>query len=74
MEDLQEIAEQLFVTVLGLDPSERSAYLSKVCHDSPALKMRVDEMLKEDALAGSFLKRPLFERAPFNQASSTSSC
>src|ERR1022692_69961 len=32
----------------------------KMCHDSPSLIMRVDEMLKEDALAGSFLKRPLF--------------
>jgi tetratricopeptide (TPR) repeat protein len=69
MENPQEIAEQLFVTVLGLDPSERSAYLSKACHDSPALKERVDEMLKEDVLAGSFLRRPLFEPAPFNQTS-----
>ena len=70
MEDTQDIAEQLFVTVLGLDPIERSAYLSKVCRGCPGLKKRVQEMLKEDDLAGSFLKRPLFQRPPFNQASS----
>lgn len=69
MEDLQEIAEQLFVTALGLDPVERSAYLNRVCQDSPGLKKRVEEMLKEDELAGSFLKHPLFERTAFNQAS-----
>jgi eukaryotic-like serine/threonine-protein kinase len=73
MENPQEIAEQLFVTVLGLDPSERSAYLSKVCHDSPALKKRVDEMLREDALAGSFLKRPLFEAPLPNRETDESS-
>jgi eukaryotic-like serine/threonine-protein kinase len=69
MEDLQNIAERLFVTALGLDPVERQAYLSRVCHDSPGLKKQIEEMLKEDDLAGSFLKRPLFERAPINQTS-----
>src|ERR1700758_203224 len=63
MEDIQEVVEQLFVTVLGLDPNERSAYLSRVCHDSPAIRERVEQMLNEDALAGSFLKHPLFDRS-----------
>jgi serine/threonine protein kinase/predicted Zn-dependent protease len=34
MEDLQEQAEQIFVTALGLDPSERAAYLQNACGSS----------------------------------------
>lgn len=66
MEDTQETAEQLFVAVLGLDPSERSAYLSKVCHDCPDLRERVEQMLKEDDFSGSCLKQPLFGCPPFH--------
>ncbi|MGD0627783.1 MAG: hypothetical protein ABR987_00435, partial [Terracidiphilus sp.] len=62
MEDLQEVAEQIFVTALGLDPSERAAYLRTVCHDSPEVMARVERLLKDDDLAGSFLERPLFDR------------
>jgi len=62
MEDLQEVAEQIFVTVLGLDPSEREAYLRTVRHGSPEVLTRVEKLLKEDILAGSFLEHPLFER------------
>ena len=42
MEDLQEHAEQIFVTALGLDPSERAAYLQSVCGNSPEVKARVE--------------------------------
>jgi serine/threonine protein kinase/tetratricopeptide (TPR) repeat protein len=61
MEDLQEVAEQIFVTALGLDPNEREAYLRTVCHSSPEVRARVEKLLKEDDLAGSFLEHPLFD-------------
>jgi len=64
MEDLQEVAEQIFVTALGLDPSEREAYLRTVCHSSPEVRARVEMLLQEDDLAGSFLEHPLFEHRP----------
>ena len=54
MEDTQETAEQLFVTVLGLEPSERSAYLSKVCHDSPSLRERVEQCSRRTTLPEVF--------------------
>jgi serine/threonine protein kinase/Flp pilus assembly protein TadD len=60
MEDLQVNAEQIFVTALGLDPSERAAYLQSVCGRFPEVKARVEQMLQDDELAGSFLERPLF--------------
>jgi eukaryotic-like serine/threonine-protein kinase len=64
MEDLQELAEQIFVAVLGLDPSERPAYLQAACRNSPEVRARVENMLKEDDLAGSFLQKPLFDGRP----------
>ena len=64
MEDLQEVAEQIFVNALGLDPSEREAYLQSACQSSPEVRERVEKLLKEDDLAGSFLNRPLFDHPP----------
>jgi serine/threonine protein kinase/Tfp pilus assembly protein PilF len=72
MEDLQEVAEQIFVTALGLDPSEREAYLRTVCHSSPEVRARVEKLLKEDDLAGSFLKHPLFDSMPVDGEDVTS--
>jgi len=70
MEDLQELAGQIFEEVLGLDPSERAAYLQSVCGYSPELRERVENLLKEDELAGSFLERPLFDRLPLEDIQS----
>lgn len=70
MEDLQEFAEQIFVKALVLDPSERAAYLQSVCGSSPKVRERVENMLKEDDLAGSFLQRPLFDRLPLEGTNS----
>jgi serine/threonine protein kinase/Flp pilus assembly protein TadD len=64
MEHLQEVAEQIFVNALGLDPSEREAYLQSACQSSPEVRERVEKLLKEDDLAGSFLNRPLFDHPP----------
>jgi eukaryotic-like serine/threonine-protein kinase len=61
MENLQEHAEQIFVTALALEPGERAAYLQNVCGSSPDVRARVEKMLQEDDLAGSFLERPLFD-------------
>lgn len=62
MEDLQEHAEQIFATALGLDPIKRAAYLQNVCRNSPELRAQVEKMLRDDELAGSFLEHPLFDR------------
>jgi serine/threonine protein kinase/tetratricopeptide (TPR) repeat protein len=70
MENLQELAEQIFVEALGLDPNERAAYLLSVCRNSPEVRERVQNMLKEDDLAGSFLERPIFDRPPLENANS----
>jgi serine/threonine protein kinase/tetratricopeptide (TPR) repeat protein len=64
MDDSQELAEQIFTAALGRDPTDRAAYLRSACQTSPGLRARVEKMLKEDDLAGSFLQRPLFERLP----------
>jgi tetratricopeptide (TPR) repeat protein/tRNA A-37 threonylcarbamoyl transferase component Bud32 len=64
MEKLQEVAEQIFATALDLDPGEREAYLRSVCQNSPEVRARVDKLLEEDDLAGSFLEQPLFDHQP----------
>jgi serine/threonine protein kinase/tetratricopeptide (TPR) repeat protein len=73
MEDLQEVAEQIFVTALGLDPSERAAYLRTACHGSPEVMARVEKLLQEDDLAGSFLEHPLFDPVPVDGGDVTAS-
>jgi len=73
MEDLQEVAEQIFVTALGLDPSERAAYLNSVCRGSPEVKLRVEQMLQQDGLAGSFLEQPLIARPQLESVASQQS-
>ena len=69
MEDLQELAEQIFVNVLGLDLSERAEYLRNVCRNSPEVKARVESMLKADDLAGSFFVRPPINLRPHEKDS-----
>jgi tetratricopeptide (TPR) repeat protein/tRNA A-37 threonylcarbamoyl transferase component Bud32 len=61
MEDVQDQAERIFATLVGLDPSERKAYLDDLCQNSPSLRIRVEQMLKDDENAGSFLIRPLLD-------------
>jgi eukaryotic-like serine/threonine-protein kinase len=72
MENLQEIADQIFVKALGLDAIERAAYLQSECRNSPELRERVENMLKDDELVGSFLERPLFDRPPLKDMNSES--
>ena len=61
METRRELAEQLFMTALALEPTERSAFLSKACNSNPELRRMVEEMLADDARAGSFIQDPPFD-------------
>jgi hypothetical protein len=46
----------LFSAALELDPSERAAYLDKACADDPALRQRLDELLRAHQDAITFLE------------------
>jgi serine/threonine protein kinase/tetratricopeptide (TPR) repeat protein len=61
MASQRELVEQLFEAVLALNPMEREAYLDQMCGDDPRLKDMVEELLAEDARAGSFLRHPPFD-------------
>jgi serine/threonine protein kinase len=61
MPSQRDRAEQLFQTVLGVKPAERSAFLERECVGSPELRQAVEDLLALDADAGSFLKHPFLE-------------
>jgi serine/threonine protein kinase/formylglycine-generating enzyme required for sulfatase activity/tetratricopeptide (TPR) repeat protein len=53
----------IFLTALDKDnPSERSAYLDSACAGEPALRQRVEALLKSHDDAGSFLDAPIGEQ------------
>ena len=56
-----ELVEQLFEAALALEPSERGAFLDHACCHDPELKRTVEELLAEDAKAGSFLEHSPLE-------------
>ena len=58
MADQRELAEQLFEAVLDLQPAERDAFLHEKCRNDPVTKRMVQDLLADDAIAGSFLQRP----------------
>ena len=66
MADPKQSAEQLFGEALELQPDRRAAFLDQACRDAPELRRLVDELLRENQRAGSFLARPLF--APAGQS------
>jgi eukaryotic-like serine/threonine-protein kinase len=61
MPSQRDRAEQLFQTVLGVKPAERSAFLDRECVGNPELRQAVEDLLALDADAGSFLRHPFFE-------------
>jgi serine/threonine protein kinase len=61
MPSQRDRAEQLFQTVLGVKPAERSAFLDRECVGNPELRQAVEDLLALDADAGSFLKHPFLE-------------
>ena len=56
-----EFVEQLFEVALALEPAEREAYLDQACSHDPELRRTVEDLLAEDANAGSLLEHPPFE-------------
>ena len=50
-----ELVEQLFEAALAIKPAERGAFLDRACSRDPELRRTVEELLAEDAKAGSFL-------------------
>jgi tetratricopeptide (TPR) repeat protein len=56
-----EFVEQLFESALALKPAEREAFLEQACSHNPELRRTVEELLAEDANAGSLLEHPPFD-------------
>jgi eukaryotic-like serine/threonine-protein kinase len=56
-----EFVEQLFEVALALKPDERQAFLDQACSHDPELRRTVEELLAEDANAGSLLEHPPFD-------------
>jgi eukaryotic-like serine/threonine-protein kinase len=56
-----EFVEQLFEAALALKPAEREAFLDQACSHEPALRRTIEELLAEDANAGSLLEHPPFD-------------
>ena len=50
----------LFEAALALEPSEREAFLDEGCGHDTELRQTVENLLAEDARAGSFLQHPAF--------------
>lgn len=54
MADLEQSAEQLFGEALELQPERRSAFLDQACRGAPELRRLVEQLLRDNQLAGSF--------------------
>lgn len=52
----EEVAEQVFLTVLALEPDQRNGVLDEMCSHDPALRKMVEAKLAEDAEMGNFLE------------------
>jgi serine/threonine protein kinase len=60
MTDPGQSAEELFGEALELPPEGRSAFLEQACGHDPELRRLLEQLLREDARAGSFLAHPAF--------------
>ena len=56
-----ESVAALFEAALALKPSEREAFLDRSCGQNTTLRQAVENLLAEDARAGSFLQHPAFD-------------
>jgi serine/threonine protein kinase len=61
MPDHGEHVAALFEAALSLDPGQRPAFLERACGDDGSLRQEVEELLRADAAAGSFLRHPVFD-------------
>src|ERR1035438_2802999 len=48
----------LFSAALELPASQRAAYLDEACADDPALRLRLEALLRDHEAAGEFLQTP----------------
>ena len=55
----RQSAEQLFVDALELQPEKRQTFVDRACRGDPALRRRVEELLRKEERAGSFLRWPI---------------
>jgi eukaryotic-like serine/threonine-protein kinase len=55
-----ESVAELFEAALALKPSEREAFLDQTCGRDSALRQNIENLLAQDARAGSFLQHPAF--------------
>src|SRR6478672_4567778 len=55
----KQSAEQLFADALELVPEKRQTFVDRACRGDPAMRRRVEELLREDERAGSFLRMPI---------------
>jgi eukaryotic-like serine/threonine-protein kinase len=53
---------ELFVAALSLQSSRREAFLDQACSHDPGLRRAVEDLLAQDARAGSFLQHPAMTR------------
>jgi serine/threonine protein kinase len=60
MTDPGQSAEELFGEALELPPESRSAFLDRACGHDPELRRLLEQLLVDDARAGSFLAHPAF--------------
>jgi serine/threonine protein kinase/tetratricopeptide (TPR) repeat protein len=56
-----QFVEQLFEAALAREPAERAAFLDQACAGDPELRRTIEELLEEDACAGSFLEHSPFD-------------
>ncbi len=61
MASRQETVKRLFESVLSLQPTQRQAFLDRECGVDLELRRIVEELLADDARAGSFLLHPPLE-------------
>jgi eukaryotic-like serine/threonine-protein kinase len=55
----RQSAERLFLDALELEPAARQTFLNHACRGDRALQRLVEELLREDERAGSFLRLPV---------------
>jgi eukaryotic-like serine/threonine-protein kinase len=60
MTDPGQSAEKLFGEALELPPESRPAFLDQACSHDPELRRLLEQLLVDDARAGSFLAHPPF--------------
>src|SRR5579859_7270381 len=55
----RQSAERLFLDALELEPAARQMFIDNACVGDPALRRLVEELLRENERAGSFLRWPI---------------